>query len=147
VVPPLSLSLRPSYYLATAFVLAHVLAGAAIAGIGPPFPVTIGSWFAIAANCGFAVYRFALLRSARSIVGFELREKGEATFVERGGRAHEGHVSGSSFVAPYLTVLNFRANEGRAVRHALILPDSLDPDEFRRLRVRLRWECSTTTAH
>lgn len=142
--PPLSLSPRPSYHLATIFALAHALAGAVVASVDFPLPVTIGSWFIIAANCGFVVYRFALLKSARSIVGFELREGNEVTFVERGGRAYKGRVLGSSFVAPYLTVLNLEAGNGQVVRHALILPDSLGPDEFRQLRIRLRWEHSAT---
>jgi hypothetical protein len=40
---------------------------------------------------------------------------------------------------PALTLLNFRANGDRRTRHLLILPDSLAEEDFRRLRVWLRW--------
>jgi toxin CptA len=48
-------------------------------------------------------------------------------------------ISGDSFVTPYLTVLNLKP-EGARFAHALvILPDSLEAESFRRLRVRLKW--------
>lgn len=138
--PPLNLSLRPSYYLATALVLAHTAAATAVAAVDFPPWLAIGLWCAIGASCVSTVYRFALLKSAHSIIGIELREGADAVFAERSGHSGKARVLGSTFVAPYLTVLNLKEEEAGGARHALILPDSLDAEEFRRLRVRLRWQ-------
>jgi toxin CptA len=40
---------------------------------------------------------------------------------------------------PWLTVLNLKLPGKRLVRHVILLPDALDENEFRRLRVWLRW--------
>ncbi len=47
------------------------------------------------------------------------------------------HLSGPAFVQPWLVILGYRAGRWRR-RYLLLLPDMLDPDTFRRLRVRLR---------
>lgn len=47
-------------------------------------------------------------------------------------------LASDSLVTAQLTVLVFRLADGRR-RSLLLLPDNLDPDTFRRLRVRLRF--------
>ncbi len=53
---------------------------------------------------------------------------------------------GSSFVAPYLTVLELKPLSTRKLwqrfrtRCVVILPDGIDVEEFRQLRVLLRWK-------
>lgn len=53
------------------------------------------------------------------------------------GRA--GSLRDGSFVAPWLTVIRWRPAGARFDRTVLILPDMLSREEFRRLRVLLRW--------
>lgn len=53
------------------------------------------------------------------------------------GRQVEARLSPSTFVATSLVVLNFRRGRWHACS-LVLLPDSLDPDLLRRLRVRLR---------
>jgi len=55
---------------------------------------------------------------------------------------HEAVLLGSSFVAPHLTVLNLKPAGGRLAKHLVILPDAIDAEDFRRLRVWLKWRCS-----
>ena len=48
-------------------------------------------------------------------------------------------VLGSSFVSPLLTVLSLRMLGAGGSRSLVVTPDALGADEFRRLRVWLRW--------
>jgi toxin CptA len=52
--------------------------------------------------------------------------------------ARPATLAADSLVTPQLTVLVFRLADGRR-RSLLLLPDNIDPDSFRRLRVRLRF--------
>lgn len=58
--------------------------------------------------------------------------------VETGnGDVVEGKLLPTSYVHPWLVVLNFRLEGKRGVRSVVLLRDSLDESSFRRLRVRL----------
>jgi hypothetical protein len=60
--------------------------------------------------------------------------------VHRGdGRLTAGHVRSSTFVAAWLTSIVWRPDGARFSRAILIVPDMLPPDDFRRLRVMLRY--------
>lgn len=45
----------------------------------------------------------------------------------------------TSFVTPWLTVLHLKLSQKRLPVYVVLLPDMLGPDEFRRLRVWLKW--------
>ncbi len=51
---------------------------------------------------------------------------------------HALEVAGDSFVSPHLVVLRYRL-EGGPVRTLTLMADSLPADDWRRLRVSLRW--------
>jgi hypothetical protein len=71
-------------------------------------------------------------------VGIERR----IAVTDRSGRSHAGAVLDDTYVGPSLTSLVWRADADpwwRPARTILFLPDSLPPDEFRRLRVALRY--------
>lgn len=53
----------------------------------------------------------------------------------------ECSISPRSFVASYLVILRLEREQCRA-KYIVITPDQLDADEFRRLRVFLRWGLS-----
>ena len=53
------------------------------------------------------------------------------------GPARRVRLSGAAFVQPWLVILGYRAGRWRR-RYLLLLPDMLDADTLRRLRVRLR---------
>jgi toxin CptA len=73
------------------------------------------------------------------VLELEVGEGGQASLRERDGSWHDARVVGSSFVAPWLTVVNLRLAGLRHTRHVVILPDSVALEDFRRLRVLLRW--------
>ena len=51
----------------------------------------------------------------------------------------------SKAMAPYLVVLNLKLPNKFLGSSVVILPDSIDGEEFRRLRVLLRWKWKATS--
>jgi len=64
------------------------------------------------------------------------------TVTDRRGRSRSGAIVDDSYVGSVLTTIVWRGDDDpwwRLSRAILILPDTLPPDEFRRLRVVLRY--------
>jgi toxin CptA len=102
--------------------------------------VVVGAW---------AVHNVRLhgLRRGRTSI-VELMLSSDAVVVMRfasGGPA-AGHVRSASFVHPLLTTIVWRPDGARWSRSLPIVPDMLDADDFRRLRVLLRYGRSEATA-
>ncbi len=88
---------------------------------------------------GYHLADKGLLRLPWSCTGLRLNTKGELTASTRAGTEYAVDVLSNTFVASYLTVLNYRVGGKRGQRSILLLPDNTDADAFRRLRVWLRW--------
>jgi hypothetical protein len=86
-----------------------------------------------------AMARVALRRSANAAHALVLRVSGEIELAFADGRHIAGRLREGSFVAPFLTIIRWRAAGHRFDRTVLILPDMVAREEFRRLRVLLRW--------
>jgi hypothetical protein len=65
---------------------------------------------------------------------------GDGSWRVRAGHAEpvSATLAHDSLVTPYLTVLVFKLADGRR-RSLLMLPDNIEPETFRRLRLRLRF--------
>ena len=142
----LSVSLRPSFILAAILVIVH---GAAIAVI---LMVTMPPWLALLAiaalviNLGVSIWRNALTRGANAVVDVEIASDTALNIRTRRGEWLECEVRGDTYVAWFLTVLNLRQiGTGKRLSVA-ILPDAIDAEDFRRLRVWLRWHRGTQSA-
>jgi toxin CptA len=81
----------------------------------------------------------ALLLLPKSIIKLELTARAEFFVTQRDGQKIKAEVLTTSFVAWYLVMLNLRLPDGRLARHVVLMPDMLDGEAFRRLRVWLRW--------
>lgn len=93
---------------------------------------------AIAASAVRTLRQF--LRKAGAIVSLRI-ERGGALSLHTSDRDwHEAHVLGTTFVSPYLTILNLKCPDSSRTHHVVVLPDSASPEEFRLLRVWLRWQ-------
>ena len=71
------------------------------------------------------------------------------TVTNRAGRSHDGIVLADSYVGALLTTIVWRANGAPWWRPAsviLVLPDTLPADDFRRLRIFLRYGFPATGA-
>lgn len=63
---------------------------------------------------------------------------GAVSLTLRDGRLRAGRLEAGSFVAPWLTIVRWRAPGARFDRTVLIAPGMVHREAFRRLRVRLR---------
>lgn len=135
----LRLDLKPSYRLAGLLAAAHGLALAAawvsLAGWGGYLAAV-----AILISLVHSVAR-VLHRSGASTIALELREDGRASWRNRDGRWHEGRPGRNHFVSAALVVLELEP-EGGGRKWMVLIEDSASPQDFRRLRVWLRWRRS-----
>lgn len=100
----------------------------------------------------FYLRRYALLRSPDSVSSLEVTNEMACLLNTRDGGQIACALLGSSFVAPYLAVLDLnplkidktdaspRQSSRYFSRSVVILPDGINPEEFRQLRVLLRWK-------
>lgn len=130
--------LQPSRYLAVILIVAH---GAALAAL---FPLTLPAWskvvLALLMLFGLAYHlrRDAWLSAPSS--GTALMLEGDRVVLStRGGKQLAGKVLRDSLVTPLITVLNVLPQGARFARSVIILPDSLDAESFRQLRVWFKW--------
>ena len=81
----------------------------------------------------------ALQRRPQACKSLRLDSKGNWQLERMDGRVHTIDVLPTSFVSSYMVVLNMRVVGQRRPTHIVILPDAVDADALRRLRVWLRW--------
>jgi hypothetical protein len=77
----------------------------------------------------------AVLRTA----GLKLDRAGRIEVTTRDGRTFAGQVRNGSFVAPWFTTVRWQPDGSRFSRTIVVLPDMLFGQDFRHLRVLLRW--------
>lgn len=120
----------------------HLILGAALWPLHVPLWGKLVANFILAASCVFYLRRDALLVAANSIVAVEIEEDRACRFQSKSQEWTECFLLDSSFVTPNLTILNLKLRSKVFARHVVILPDSLAQDDFRKLRVWLRWRCA-----
>lgn len=129
---------QPSFHLAAILLVAHSVAALALLAL--PLP----SW-AIAAL--FLLLLFSLLHYLRRDARLSAPSSGVKLVLEeesvvltmRSGDQFTGHLLHDSLITPFLTVLNVLPQGAYLARSIIILPDSLDRESFRQLRVWLKW--------
>jgi toxin CptA len=95
---------------------------------------------AIAATLPASVARAldAYARS-RAIVGLELARDGRVELTRRDGSRVRGNLAAGGMAAPWMATLRWRPAGARVDRTLWLLPDMLPAEEFRQLRILLRW--------
>jgi len=132
--------------------LTWVLCLAHAGGVAVLVPVFLPVWIkalitvAILASLLHSLMHVALLKTANAVIAVELKDKGAVFFRTRRGDWRDGTLSGSSYVSSWLTILVLVEEGRRNARCVVIVPDNVDADEFRRLRVKLRWGETQTAA-
>jgi hypothetical protein len=99
--------------------------------------ILAATWVACAAL--EAIHARALHRGRRGVRAIVVRHEAEIAVQRASGEWRMGALRAGSFVAPWLTVIRWRPAGSRFDRTIPILPDMLAPEDFRRLRVMLRW--------
>jgi toxin CptA len=135
----LRIAVTPSALLGAGIAATHAAAAVMTWLVPLPAPVLVLLMLAIASSLVYLVYHHALLRLPHSIVALEARE-GSVSVQTRKGEWLEGKVLGSSYVSPRLTIVNFLPLGRWRVRHVILVPGNVDPEDFRHLRTWLRWK-------
>lgn len=135
----LRIAIGPSRLLAAVLGIAHIAALLVTVVIALPTWVKFLIAMVLVTSGTWSILRLALQRGSSAIVELEAGEGGRISCRTRDGRSREGQVLTSSFVSPWLTVLNLHLGGTARAKHVLILPDNVEEDAFRRLRVLLRW--------
>ena len=137
--PPLRLDLRPSRLLAGALIVAHGLALAA-------GWISFSGWASHVAGAAVLTSLGAcLVRGRLGPSALELHEDGRTSWRTRKGSWHEGRLARGNFVSAALVVLGLEQAQRRR-KWVVLMADSTSPEDFRRLRVWLRWRGTTTPA-
>ena len=139
----LRVPLQASWILAGILATAHCAAVAVLVVTGLPAWLQVTAILALAVSLVFSVGNSALQRLPQSVAAIKITATDLLSVQSRRGEWLACEVLGSTFVASMLTVLNLQETKTNAVRHVVILPDSMDGDDFRRLRVWLRWKHGT----
>lgn len=136
-VPPLYLSPERSVIL-FAFLL-----GSHLAAMGVMFLLPLELWlqllvlFAIAASLIQAMCNHVLRSNSAAIKSAKWNGEGEWTLFTANGNEVAAQLQTSSYSQPWFVILNFSISRFRR-RSLILLPDAVDPDLLRRLRVRLK---------
>jgi len=117
----------------------HALATVALLLTPGPFAWRLAGSLGLAGHLAWTLRRHAWRTTAGSIVELEMHEDCSISARSHAEGWVDYEVEVGSFVSPLLTVLRLGRESRRLVCSVLIMPDSLDPDSFRRLRVWLRW--------
>lgn len=137
----IAITLKSSPCFALLLAAAHI--GAIILVFMRPFAMSHVLAVLLALSLAYSVMHYALRLHSGSIVSLTVGEK-TCTFSTRAGNERSCTILGSTYVSPWLTVLNLKA-DGIPMQSAVIFPDAVDREEFRQLRVWLRWKYRGTT--
>ena len=134
--------LQPSRYLAAMLIAAH---GVALAVL---FPLTLPGWAKAALalpvlfSLVYHLWRDAWLSAPSANVAL-MPEDEQVMLTTRGGEQLAGKILRDSLVTPFITILNVLPQGAFFARSIVILPDSMDAESFRELRVWLKWGMQT----
>jgi len=134
------IQLKASSALAAILLIAYGAAIFLIAVVNLPQWLQLIAIAILIASLVSYVRKTALLFSPEAAVAIEIASDDSLSIQTARGDWIACEVVDSTYVGSFLTVLNLRELNKRVVRHLIILPDSADGDEFRRLRVWLRWK-------
>lgn len=138
----LEVSLGRSRRLQAALIAAH--GGAALASWGAGLPLVLKFVLLplLLASALHTLRKHVWRTSPVAVAGMHLGQDCTITLRLRNGSEVAGRALAGSVVSPFLTVLSVRAEGSRWPMHAVILPDAVNKEAFRKLRVRLRWKCA-----
>ncbi|WP_090721576.1 protein YgfX [Nitrosomonas sp. Nm166] len=131
---------QPSHLLAILLNLTHFAAVGLLWPLTLPLDIKMVIVAMLLMSLIYYLRQDALLTSNTAVVAFALSDEMQCTLTTRAGKQIICKVQGDTFVAPYLTVLNLKPAGKFLMRSVVILPDSIDAQEFRQLRVWLRWK-------
>jgi toxin CptA len=141
--------ISPSRWLRRGLIALHLLAMAAISLADLPLWLQLPLIALVAANLALTAlptqaqwHHLSIPFGKWQSGSTELRTEQDGTLLRKTGDEWQpASLLPSTRVTPWLTVLHLRDDNDRRT-HIVILPDSLGQDDYRRLRVWLRWKAT-----
>lgn len=134
------IAIAPSVRLAVALCVLHLVAAAAPWLVPGPAAVKALVTLLVSASLVYFLARDATLHAAHAIVALEISDTDATAYRTRSGARVECEVLASSYVSARLTIVHLRPHRGGGTRKLVLVCDNVDPREFRRLRMWLRWK-------
>lgn len=135
--PPIAIELRRSRRLAGFLFVSHALALGAAAYAHLPAVAAAAIAATVLTSFILNFRRLCQLEGRRAVRRLEWTADGRWRLTDGTGAEHDATLEPEPTVAPELVVLRLRGADG-VTRTVLLLADSADPDQVRRLRSRLR---------
>jgi toxin CptA len=133
-----AIKFKSSRYLMALLIAVHFVAIIALVPLALPVWARMGLMLVLVVNFSYLLRRDILLNLPSSCAGLSL-EKDSMGIINRNGERLPCKVLNNSLVTPAITVINVLPQGARFARAAVILPDGLDAESFRQLRVWLKW--------
>jgi len=128
----------PSRLLALCIFIGHAIAISALFFIPIPLGALVLLLFVLIWSATHYVLRDARLALDESLVGLRLEEDHVVLFSSNGDE-RMGKLLCSSVVTPFVVILNIALPGRRWRQNVVLMPDSLNAESFRQLRVALKW--------
>jgi len=139
--PPVQLrvSPRPSRVAAVAIVSLALASLGAVVSLPTPIAVDVIAAVALFGWARHHVSMHVTRSSPRAVIEILLSSDAVIVVRKRNGALVAGHVRSATFVHPWFTSIVWRPDRARWSRSIPLAPDMLGLDDFRRLRVLLRY--------
>lgn len=141
---PMQLDFKPSITLTLIFCAMGISAGAILILPALVLQIKLLSGFGILAAVIYATCQCGLLLLPWSCIALNINSNNQLQIVHKNGKVLSVDLCRDSVVTPYLTVINCKSQDAKLLarlfaQHLVILPDMLDAEDYRQLRVWLRW--------
>lgn len=136
----LFIRLRPSRQLAILLSLAHGTAAGVFWPLALPVMIKVTVTLLLAGSLYYYLRRYVWLISPQAIISLRLTGKNTCSIWLLTNNRVDCLIHASTFVASYMTVLCLKTDQTAWRRTVVILPDGIDTEKFRQLRVWLRWK-------
>ncbi len=127
-----------SQLLALCILLGHTIAIGALMFVPIPKVALLFLDIVLVLSASYYWLRDARLRLSSSWVALRLEDECIVLFNRNGDRLI-GKLLGSSFITPYLVILQVSLPNYRLKQNVVLMPDCMDTESFRKLRVELKW--------
>lgn len=133
------MELRPSRQLAVILGSAHLGVLLVLAMLPMALWLQAGGAVLLLLSAAYAIRCYAWRRGRGAATALHFIDREQLRVRMHDGSWHAGRVLGSSTVGTTLTLLNIALDDRRLPVHVVLPGDSLAAEDFRRLRVWLRW--------
>ena len=137
---PTTVNLQSSRSLALLQIAMHLAALLVLGNIELPLWIKLSSLLLIVISFWKCRHFW---HSAQRVVLLTLRDKGVLEYLRANGETGEASVHPQSTVTSALTVILLKQERG--MESLVLLPDALNPHDYRRLRLWLRWQSSASS--